>query len=561
MLVVLLLAAGYGAWRLHYQPKRALAAYTRELRAAGEKLSVEELIPPPAPSELNGTAAFLKAISLLRRPESLLGSNPPPAMRMIAPGRAMIGWQQPEIVDPYDAKFTNSWAEVETALADVAEGMRLLEQLPEQPVLDFKLNYHQGFMLMLPNLAPMKMASQRLSAAALVDLRRGDTPAATQKIRAMLALSQGVTDERLLISQLVRIAIVAITFNAGWELLQSPDLTDDQLMEIQRGWQELEFLRSGENALLMERAMQDKTAADMRASSTGFRQIAGGGGTGWTSPGSTPDEWLEFAKETLDKAKEKSSETLWRVAWSYPDQLRALKGNQVLLETLRLARTNGCYGLAIRRQEKRLGELGFNDSDSSDDFGLLAIPDYRSILSQSVLSLHKFSNRMAIAETSRQLMVAAIALKRHHLRHGNFPADLAALTPEFLPNIPHDPMDGQPLRYRRNADGTFTLYSIGENGTDDGGDGAREKATSSPRQNFNWQYGRDRVWPQRASAEEVTACFAALVGRKNPPANPPAPPGLPPEVQAAFAARYDVASSNTPAATNPPAPRPPLNPK
>ena len=30
-------------------------------------------------------------------------------------------------------------------------------------------------------------------------------------------------------------------------------------------------------------------------------------------------------------------------------------------------------------------------------------------------------------------------------------------------------MDGQPLRYRRNADGTFLLYSIGENGKDDGG--------------------------------------------------------------------------------------------
>ena len=43
------------------------------------------------------------------------------------------------------------------------------------------------------------------------------------------------------------------------------------------------------------------------------------------------------------------------------------------------------------------------------------------------------------------------------------------LTPTFLTDMPRDFMDGQPLRYRRNEDGAFTLYSVGQNCLDDGG--------------------------------------------------------------------------------------------
>jgi len=33
----------------------------------------------------------------------------------------------------------------------------------------------------------------------------------------------------------------------------------------------------------------------------------------------------------------------------------------------------------------------------------------------------------------------------------------------------HDPFDGQPYRYRREADGGFTLWGVGQNLQDDGG--------------------------------------------------------------------------------------------
>jgi hypothetical protein len=64
--------------------------------------------------------------------------------------------------------------------------------------------------------------------------------------------------------------------------------------------------------------------------------------------------------------------------------------------------------------------------------------------------------------------VTAVAAERYRLRHGAWPAGLAALVPEFLPEVPVDPFDGRPLRYRRLADGVV-IYSVSEDGIDDGG--------------------------------------------------------------------------------------------
>jgi hypothetical protein len=106
-------------------------------------------------------------------------------------------------------------------------------------------------------------------------------------------------------------------------------------------------------------------------------------------------------------------------------------------------------------------------------------------------------------EVAKQATVTAVALKRYQLNHGNYPVDLNSLVPEFLPAVPLDPVDGQPLRYRPSADGTFLLYSVGENGKDDGGDPSLEKGVTGS--SFYWQnaHALDWVWPQPATAEEI----------------------------------------------------------
>ena len=59
-------------------------------------------------------------------------------------------------------------------------------------------------------------------------------------------------------------------------------------------------------------------------------------------------------------------------------------------------------------------------------------------------------------------------------------------------------MNGQDLRYRSNNDGSFTLYSVAEDGVDDGGDPSSADSSSSKQLTRPWM-GRDWVWPQVGS--------------------------------------------------------------
>jgi hypothetical protein len=77
--------------------------------------------------------------------------------------------------------------------------------------------------------------------------------------------------------------------------------------------------------------------------------------------------------------------------------------------------------------------------------------------------------RQSRVEALRELLITAIAVKRHCLRASKLPPDLNAVVPEFLPTVPRDPMDGQPLRYRVEPDGSWRLYSVGLDRHDDGG--------------------------------------------------------------------------------------------
>jgi len=61
-----------------------------------------------------------------------------------------------------------------------------------------------------------------------------------------------------------------------------------------------------------------------------------------------------------------------------------------------------------------------------------------------------------------------IAAERFRLRTGKLPEKLAQLAPEFVSSVPSDPFDGKPLRFKRLDEG-YVLYSVGENGEDDGG--------------------------------------------------------------------------------------------
>jgi hypothetical protein len=72
-------------------------------------------------------------------------------------------------------------------------------------------------------------------------------------------------------------------------------------------------------------------------------------------------------------------------------------------------------------------------------------------------------------EARRRAALTAIAVQHFRLaKNGAIPERLEELVPRFLPAVPRDPFDGQPLRYRRLPTG-FVVYSIGADRHDNNG--------------------------------------------------------------------------------------------
>jgi hypothetical protein len=96
-----------------------------------------------------------------------------------------------------------------------------------------------------------------------------------------------------------------------------------------------------------------------------------------------------------------------------------------------------------------------------------------------------FYLRPAATHTRIRQFPVLCALADYHEVHGEFPLALNQLAPEFLDVVPHDVMDGQPMRYRRLENGGCLVWSIGHDRIDHGG----EKAAQSR----SWANGPDWV--------------------------------------------------------------------
>jgi hypothetical protein len=62
----------------------------------------------------------------------------------------------------------------------------------------------------------------------------------------------------------------------------------------------------------------------------------------------------------------------------------------------------------------------------------------------------------------------AFALAAYHADHKKYPAALADLAPKYIEQVPTDLFSVKPLVYKPSDTG-YLLYSVGVNGTDDGG--------------------------------------------------------------------------------------------
>ena len=502
----------------HCQLRFAVEKYIAELKAKGEPMELAQVVPPPVPPERNGALFITNALCQIDEENvftnSLIFRNNPLGMSMsIQPGKRIVGWRQPFIHDleGYGGGYwypTNTWTDLRAQLDERHSDLRDFRKLIENPMVDFNYDYSDPkkyIPALAPHLSQFKLAIQWLEASEFYNLHEGKTADACIDIRAMLALVKAETTERFLISQLVRFAVAQMIADATWNVLQATNVSDENLAQLQTDWELLEFVTPLKNAFLFERVDELRLVNNLRQTPANLdSQVS------WTEnlmPGKerayqykrTDDGHYVLVDERhfLQKVKDGLSirwgEFQWRWFWSYTDEMRGVQMWRAVIDGTEMLETNRSFPSVQSVVNTNFTQIGF---DSAKDNPYAMISQY----AHNQLSAIK---KLAKVETARNIVISVIALKRYEIRNHHLPGSLDEMVPDLLKSVPIDFMDGQPLRYRRNVDGTFLLYSVGENGKDDGGKPALKKDAESS--NYNWLNpdALDWVWPQPATAAEI----------------------------------------------------------
>jgi hypothetical protein len=255
-----------------------------------------------------------------------------------------------------------------------------------------------------------------------------------------------------------------LVLNSLWEGLAEHRWTDTQLASFERRFGSFDFLADYEQAMRGERvcwfAAIDYVRRVRNADLLGIASEETGGG---------PDNFERFLTAVVFQL----------IPGGWFDQNKVSLGHlqlELLLpavncEARQVSPSN------VSRLTRTLDER-LKDRSPYNWFGAMLVP-----------GLSKASARFAQAQAAADLARVACALERHRLAHGQFPETLDALVPKFMTRLPHDVINGQPLKYRLTSDGSFVLYSVGWNEKDDSGTVVPNK----DKRGLNWKEG-DWVW-------------------------------------------------------------------
>jgi hypothetical protein len=344
---------------------------------------------------------------------------------------------------PVAARPQTPAQDVLLALSPYDSTIEELRQAARLPYARFPLSYdHQPpAMILLPHLAGLKRSSQVLQLRAIAELQNGQIDQALADIKLMLRLGDSIHTEPFLISHLVSIAIMNITLQPVWEGLAQHQWSDAQLVELDSELAKRDFL------------------SDYRIAMRGELMLCEIGDIEYLRrfPEQTPNMAGDYGGDTPTP---QLARILWRSipnGWFYQNELRCARPMLELYLPVVDASQQLAQPAAVQRADATL-EAEVQQANFFNVAERLFLP-----------ALGAAVTRFASGQESVDLARVAIALERYRLAHGEYTESLDALAPQFLKQIPHDIINGQPLHYRRTSDGQFVLYSVGWNGTDDGG--------------------------------------------------------------------------------------------
>jgi len=485
----------------NWRGKWAWKNYQRAAEARGEKLDLAALAPPPVPDDQNfamtplwveeicGRMGIEKAklwysesriaalghtnlVQPLDLPIELTGRdfespNLPVGDWRLAKKTDLRVWQHyyRQLAEktnyfPVATVPQTPAQDVLLALSRYDGTIEELRRASQLPYARFPLTYtnENKAEILLPHLAPIKSLTTTLRLRASTELQADQPDQALADLALMFRLNAAVQIEPFLISHLVNIAMFNLELQPVWEGLADRKWNDSQLVVLDAELARFDFLADYQQAIRGERAC-----------------------------GVDGIDYLRRHPNRIER-------------YSEPTDL-----DEILLTRLAQIGPSGWFAqnkLALcRMTDEYLPIVNLKDRTYSAANGAKAETDFVKLVSRRTPynrlfmiiapAFGKASAKFVQAQAAADLAGLAIALERYRLAHGEFPETLAALEPQFIAKLPHDVMNGQPLKYRRMADGSFILYSVGWNETDDGGEVALSEKGKVPlmdQGDWVWRY-------------------------------------------------------------------------
>ena len=460
--LVLLVALFYAEedWRGWHAWNR----YQHQWEAKGERFNFASAVPAAVPDDQNFAvtpvvaSCYLYILDTHGHRISPQDTNVVNRLNMAVPAdtaKEIGNWQKST------ASSLQSPGSALLALSKYNSTIAELREAAKLPDSRFPVNYDNEppAGILLPHLASLKKCGLVLQARAIAELQTGQSDLALADVKLGIQLTDKIRTEPFLISHLVRIAMLQIALQPIWEGLARHQWSDTQLVELDQELGRLNFLADYESTMRGERTLDIANIEYLRRTHQ-FNLM--------DDPGKGPPSFQRMGLRLMPNSWFYQNELT--IARMYED--RIFPSVDVEHQTVSLA--------AVHRNEaaitNRLTHFTFYDV-----FAKMLFPG----VSPAV-------RRFTYAQQSADLARVAIALERYRLAHGEYPETLDALTPPFLDKPPHDVINGEPLHYRRTADGQFVLYSVGWNETDDEGEVVLQKG-STPGVDLNqgdwvWQY-------------------------------------------------------------------------
>ncbi|MBL9136183.1 MAG: hypothetical protein JNK85_09960 [Verrucomicrobiales bacterium] len=496
LLRVLLLAAGSGAVILalfygvaNWRGSREWRAERQRIESLGRRTDITALAPPAVPDndnfamipllrplldyrrlqgdlwagiQWNDTNGYALANETLALGESLKRRFKEPAERSWTRGERvdLRAWQaalrDPKQRPALTANLANTGQdtnlmllpegtppgrEILQVLGSYAGSFDALSKGIRRAHSQFPVHYDEVYAALLPHLHLLKRFTTRFSLRAVALLAEGHPDSAAEDVITSLRLAEAIRTESFLISQIVRQANLDLALQPLWEGVITQAWSDVHLSAFQKQLESIDFIAGWRAGIETERAAAAWAVHRIASSWESRRAMCEMYASIGHPPGAPTAVGFPLPYALLAPR-----------GWFYGSLVDASKS----LETLETATPRDAPDLRST----------WRPSDRPIRISRLL---YFSLLANGLGDLSAAFVNTVRRQTHLRIATTACALERHRLAHGTYPDTLGSLVPNFLPAVPVDPIDDQPLRYRREAKDRFALWSVGENGRDDSG--------------------------------------------------------------------------------------------